>query len=273
MPSNMQLDSVTRCPGNGSAHVLDVINAKKRPVKRAGVLPFGLKRPPRKRQKKSVKPKMSAIDDTSPLVTHEDLDSGSGFKALVAADMLEDADESMASSHMSDSGGSDSDSSSHDTEGEEVPAFPAQRNEERATREILRESAALFAVAEEQPVPQPVPPVVLRPERVTTQCNMSLGVCEVGWQTAARLAKCKFCSNKIQRGDGRVGYAFSKIKFHCWVHAGCFKRFLLQEHGDVRQAVNFIQDWLAQKTDSPDVPSTVRTELCKVVSELESAVD
>lgn len=271
MPVDMQLVSVTRLPGNGCAHVLDIAKPKKKNVKRTG-LPLGLKLEPRKRRKKTVKSQVTATgsNDTNPLVGHEDLKDGLGLglQALVT-DMVTDANESNASSDKdANSSGSDSSSSSSDTEGEEVPAFPAQRKEEQTTREILRQSAALSTLVEEASVPTVA---ASRAGRVTTQCNMSLGVCEIGTQVAARLAKCRFCDNKIARGDGRVGYAFSKIKFHAYVHLRCLPEYLSKQQGDVQQAVKFIRDWLVQKADSPNVSSNLRMELGDLLSELERA--
>eukprot|EP00438_Fugacium_kawagutii_P019102 Skav234730 [mRNA] locus=scaffold634:769143:776207:- [translate_table: standard] len=123
-----------------------------------------------------------------------------------------------------------------------------------AVYKLQEEAAAAEAAAAEtaqpsNPVPQP---------RGKTFCNATLGICDIGIQRAAKLARCRQCCQPIQRGSARVGWSFSRVKFHAWVHCDCFPLLLRAEGGDVGQAVEFVTNWLEQNSSSEAIGEITR---------------
>ena len=70
-------------------------------------------------------------------------------------------------------------------------------------------------------------------------CNKNLGLVATGIQVSAKQATCRQCLQKIGRGQPRFGFAFSRIKFHSWLHEGCTVAHLRQEAADLTQASVF----------------------------------
>eukprot|EP00438_Fugacium_kawagutii_P030305 Skav204413 [mRNA] locus=scaffold398:208241:208708:+ [translate_table: standard] len=113
-----------------------------------------------------------------------------------------------------------------------------QRKEEAETKKLTAPSIATAA--------GDGPNVTPRPKQY---CNSGLGVVDAGIQVSGKLAKCRHCFKPISRGCPRIGWAYSRSKFHAWVHAGCFQELLSNEHGDVQQAVDYLVTWLERHRD------------------------
>ena len=92
-----------------------------------------------------------------------------------------------------------------------------------------------------------------------TFCNSTLGLIEIGLQKAAKLATCKACSLKIQRGTSRCAYALSKSKFHCYIHPECFASYLQSQKGSISQARAFLHEQQRKLGDSQHPPQVVDT--------------
>ena len=107
--------------------------------------------------------------------------------------------------------------------------------------------------AETDRIVEAAQPVAAEPKdnvRRKTFCNAFLGVCDVGVQTASRLAKCRHCLQPIPKNGTRIAYAFSITKFHSWVHPQCLPHLLLAEGGDIPQAIQFLTGWQESKGQS-----------------------
>lgn len=98
------------------------------------------------------------------------------------------------------------------------------------------------ALASSLPVSPTIPdPTATQAKAVKTFCNFSTGLIEIGTQTSRRLARCRHCLDHIKQGDVRCGYAFSRVKFHSWLHVDCVSQHLVQEEADMQQAINFLK--------------------------------
>ena len=101
----------------------------------------------------------------------------------------------------------------------------------------------------------------------STFCNKEVGLVAVGIQTAAKLATCRHCMQKIARHDPRFGYAWSRIKFHSWLHAKCLVAHLKQEGADKLTALEFLEAKLTE-----DLPEAAKDATSNVVAELRAEV-
>ena len=280
---------------NMSSHVL-LANPPKTKKVRNNKLPFGMQRPKRKRKTKTKEPDSKAslilkslqhvsrappgvkpLQDVGakPCKEQEQVPSverSTGFDS--ADEVMVASDSDSANSVVSNEESSSSSTSSHESEVQELPSHPQQRHEEQVTEEILqkreelqmsqmRENPADATQSELQCMGQGVSSAGARKQ--STQCNPFIGVRDVDVQRGARLAKCQFCSEKISKGSIRIAYAFSKIKFHGYVHSHCFPSYLVNMKGDKRQAIDFLQSW---QTSHPDFDSSLMTTITTLVSEL-----
>ena len=243
-----------------STHVLDV-NKRKKPAQKRKTLPLGVRPQPKKRRT-TVKPKSDHA--TAPFTTRGGL-LGALLKPLDeehegSLDDFVDSNDSASDSSSNETETGFTSESDTDTDAEEVLANPGQRREEKATDEILQSQEAFEE--EKEPLHPPIPAAEASARmRPTTQCNSSIGVCDLSTQVAARLAKCKYCVEKIQRFESRIGYAFSKVKFHCYLHFACFPSYMEREKGDLSQARAFVQEWLRKPSDSSDVANKLRRDV------------
>lgn len=98
----------------------------------------------------------------------------------------------------------------------------------------------------------------------STFCNSVLGLVDLGIQVSGRLATCRHCLRKIERQGVRFGYAWSRAKFHSWLHAQCTVGHLNQEGADKVQALAF----LGAKLQQEDVLPSVWEASKKIISEL-----
>ena len=89
-------------------------------------------------------------------------------------------------------------------------------------------------------------------------CNATLGLVEAGLQTSARLATCRHCLTKIAKGEVRYGYAWSRVKFHSWLHAACAHLHLKQENSNIADAVHFLEGELAKGNKESRVMDATR---------------
>ena len=247
---------------------LDANHAQKKSKPKNYNLPFGLKAPRKKRRAANTNRKPSAVKRNKTESSDFFVEGMTeGMKSnLLAVDSDEDIQESGLSGidayddpdSGSDSSATSSSSSSSDfdSEGEELPVNPQQREEVNSIRQMLR------SVEEEKEVEKVVPD-----QKLTTQCNPFIGITAIGQQVAARLATCRFCSQKISKGSVRVAYAYSKVKFHCWLHTACFAPYLEKEKGDYVQAKTFLENWIQDKRDAPlEMQNEIKILLSKLKS-------
>ena len=97
----------------------------------------------------------------------------------------------------------------------------------------------------------------------TTFCNKAVGLVDIGTQVAARLAGCRHCGGKVQRGTARIGYAYSTKKFHSWLHPACTANHLRQENASIPQALAFLK-----KAKEQDHPKEVQEAITLVEGQL-----
>lgn len=162
-----------------------------------------------------------------------------------AADPYSDSDASEAMSLTSLTSSSESDLE------EEVSAFPLQKQEEETTNKILVDH-------EDQRSLNPAASSAADHPGQRTQCQALVGVVDAGQQVSARLAKCRYCTNKIQQQTCRVGYSFNVLKFQAWIHTGCFQSYIEQVNGDKKQAHDFLEGWLKRNPQSREVEEEFR---------------
>ena len=121
-----------------------------------------------------------------------------------------------------------------------------------ADREVRIQKAASKTPADVQP-----------PQKSKTFCNANLGIVDVGVQISGRLAGCRHCLAKIAKGSTRFAYAYSRVKFHSWLHKDCVVPHLVQENADLGQAREFLSSFLTRA----GIPESVR-EASKVMERL-----
>lgn len=95
-------------------------------------------------------------------------------------------------------------------------------------------------------------------------CNRIIGFVDSGIQVSRKLATCRECNIKIPYKGVRFAYAWSKTKFHGWIHAKCVLQHLDSQHGCVRQALHFLEAERAK----PELQAEVKTEIETLVGEL-----
>lgn len=202
----------------------------KKAIPKSKNLPFGLKVPNRKRA-----PNKKGLDKSS----------GPAVKKLKHGDQPEDmwktllqqlsprntslptvVSSSSSSSTCSEGEASGDDLCDTETEGvheQELSAYPVQQKEENATNQVLSSHYAL----REQQLQQPEGSQSKRVE--TTCCNKTVGLISVTEQKANRLAQCRHCQSKIQKGMTRLAYSYNTKKFEAYIHPTCFKSYLSQQ--------------------------------------------
>ena len=137
--------------------------------------------------------------------------------------------------------------------------------------DLLRSHTALHS--SEQPEPEVQSSLAAASSRPakggSTFCNQSVGMVEISVQKAARLAQCQGCQTKIARDSVRVGYAYSRKKFHSYVHPGCFPSYLQGQNGDIEQSIVFAEKWISENqgfAQLPDIQSMLQVLQGKSVS-------
>ena len=136
----------------------------------------------------------------------------------------------------------------------------AEQAEERAVQQALASHAALVVQSSNPPGNQP-------PSVATSSfCNLGLGVTDVGIQKAKRLAACRHCLTKIEHGAVRFAYAYSRTKFHAWLHADCAALHIAQEGASVEQVQYFLRSKLEESNE--DAPPGVRKAMIALQREL-----
>ena len=235
--------------------------------KKSCSLPFGLTMPRRKRTR--TKRDSTSVPASAPSSAPSkkrrgvERDIEDALDAAVS-DIQEEEPSQSSSESDSDISMSVADvsSESSDTEGGPLAMDPQQRMEENATRQVLRSHAELIANQEE---PTGALPSSSSARRPSTQCQSSIGLCDVGKQVAAKLAKCRHCGQSISRGSTRLAYSFSKVKFFGWIHIGCFAAYLRDVAGNSGQCIAFITSWLQ---NHPECSMETKAELESLMSTL-----
>ena len=233
-----------------------------KPQRPKGTIPFGLKRkkPPRKPRAKPGSKKQKGPIQTCQGGQVSQRDEDGGEQVDHESDAASSTSVSSSASSSSDSD-CDSDSGS---EAEQPFRTNTQKTEEKETDSVLKDhfqqsEAASSSRAAEPSNPQPTPKSDVGAGK--TFCNAQVGVCEIGIQIANRLARCRHCLQPIPKGCCRIGYAYSRKKFHAYVHHGCFVELLTAESGDFHQAIDFLRAWLnpkPSKSYTPDVESLLQ---------------
>lgn len=228
-----------------------LVATKAKPQKVQTKLPFGLKLPRRKRKpKKDAKiggevkrqrgaqgPLNSVRDHIKASTTGQDLETLFGV-----ADSDSESD-SYSSSSSSSSGESDSEGTGDD--GPKEVVLEGSAAQERPELDALffnhgpAASSSSNVASSSSHVPGPA-------STSRSFCNKNLGLVATGIQVSAKQATCRQCLQKIGRGQPRFGFAFSRIKFHSWLHEGCTVAHLRQEAADLTQASVFLHQQLEQ---------------------------
>ena len=246
---------------------LDPSQARSQKKKKNLKLPFGLKverkkRNPQKRRRvtTTAKEKADLHDCKLPAHVLQEIEEVVGHGQGHAHDSSSDETSSMSS-------GDGVSGSDEDSAGEAPLVVPVQKAEELETRQVLESHHSFNADDGSGAVQESDRAPVATPRLLSTQCNMSICICEVSIQKAARLAKCQGCQCKIARYTPRIGYAYSLKKFHSYVHPGCFPAYLKDQNGCVQQAIQFIRDWVRANEDFSGI-----SEIQKMLQVLEGGV-
>ena len=265
---------------------------RKSATKSSGKLGFGLKTTPKKRKRKppaaqngqqgqQAKKKCSQSQRVNVSSISQKLEKFA--KDEVVSSGSEQADPSSPSSSSSSSTGGDSSASNSDSdqsvqskveEIEEPFLTPDAQREEDQIDSIL---ASHLELAEKQGRPEGgvVSSDSAAPERPSSSSNVQsrvaepvprkepsfcekvLGLIEVGSQVAAKLAKCRHCTQKIERHSARFAYAFNRSKWAGWIHPDCLPQYLADQKADLAQARSFLQEQL-QREHAPHIMDAVR---------------
>lgn len=220
-------------------------------------LPFGLKaqrnrpRPKRKTpattQTQQGRSKVLVVDDPCSEQTCKDIESKLRSESRTHAAAYVDAcgfeadvdcksDHTLSDSEFGDAASenhSDSDTGSEagkDELAEEMFSAPTVKEEQGQTSKILqqREERLASAAAKVNPAAR-------------TYCNKQLGLVEASIQVSARLAGCRHCLLKVERGSPRFAFAYSLTKFQSYLHKDCVLPHLIQEQSDLCQAIEFLE--------------------------------
>lgn len=232
-----------RCfPESAVSHVLTSSAPRKAQKRKNCSLPFGLtfQKPKRRRIVGAAKSKASrsssALQD----------EKSTGTSSLMDTLLSNFGHQSEFNDNISDTSSSSSrgtSSSDFDSEGEELPADPLRKEEEKQTRRVLEEHAELESHPEATAGPSSKDVPVASLHRGKTQCNSHIGIVEISFQVHGRLAVCRECNDKIEKKSVRIGYAYNLKKFHSYTHLSCFRKYLSKQKGDPEQARNFIFSW------------------------------
>ena len=117
---------------------------------------------------------------------------------------------------------------------EEMLTPPSRKEDEKQVSKLQCDRAARIQSMSSNP----------KPVSGMTFCNKTLGLVEAGIQKAARLATCRHCLSKIERGSVRFGYSYHLKKFHSWLHSDCACPHLIQEDANLDQAKDFLANLL-----------------------------
>lgn len=242
-------------------------------------LPFGIHESPRKRKgrakAKSSHPqgKASKVSSKDPAQDANDeplRTPCAGLNSSCAVSFESSDSDSDGSCSSSSSSGTLTESDSDTSCAEKPFLTPDAAKEEQQAELALQSHVRLIelrsegssgrdggkpVVSDTLPAPSTKPPA--------TFCNSELGLVQVSTQIAARLARCRHCSQSIQRGEVRFGYSFHRQKFHSYLHAACTAQHLKLQGASVEQAIGFLH-----KTKGEDHPPQV----LEAISSVEAAL-
>lgn len=223
-----------------------------------GNLPFGVKRKKRKRAPNKKRQRVAAAPASAGATDWDAQEIQSRLGGAVAQDAADTAERSATESeHASHNDGDHMESGPSEDEGPSLRAEPgaSATSASASACGLMKEDLAeeTFqtpeAAKEEQKVSQLEAD---REKRLAakhasaataapkTRCNANLGLVDAGIQESGRLAGCRHCLQKIQKGSARFQFAWSLTKFASWLHEGCVVPHLLQENADLEHAKDFL---------------------------------
>lgn len=236
-------------------------------------LPFGIENSPRKRKPKAGKQRRPAAQGNASSKVSK---SSHGLARVMGEALPESSSISSSSSSSAPSSGSESSDSSSDSDPEALEKMiltPEAAEEERQTALVLESHDKLTELRSQAQAAHPSssgarPLRIDVPKREATYCNPIVGLVDVGLQVAARLAKCRHCSNPIPQQGARFAYSFHRQKFAGWVHADCIFPYLKQQGACLQQALAFIQKAKADPHWQHRAPQIIEA-VCKLEASLE----
>ena len=201
----------------------------KKAIPKSKNLPFGLKVPNRKRAPNK-KPLAPSSGPAAKKFKHGDQQDEIWKSLLQQLSPRNVSAPTVVSSSSSSSTCSEGEASGDDlcdseTEGvheQELSAYPVQQKEEEATNQVLRSHYALHQEGMQQPEGS-------QSKRGDVHCNKTVGLLSVTIQKANRLAQCRHCESKIQKGMTRLAYSYNTKKFEAYIHPTCFKSYLSKQ--------------------------------------------
>lgn len=260
--------SVTGSSGDGHVFQSKKVVDKKQPVP-VSRLAFGLKQTPKKRNRAK---QGGTLPGKQKKGRHSFTGNGNDLQQqLEDFCKQEQAESSSDSCICPESCESSTSSSSSDSEScsslslAEEPLLTAEAaEEEKEVASVLKSHKTLQClqkgghldsdVAAEQALPSGSSKDVAaaaNKARAATFCNKSIGVVDVGLQVASKLATCKQCSGKVGKGTVRWAYAFSRSKFHSWIHDECIVEHLRKQKANLDQVRSFLKE--ERQKDHPDL--------------------
>lgn len=227
-------------------------------------LPFGLKSPRRKRQRKAGPPKKGQ-------------DKPSASSGRVPKDLEEIQEELQGLGGACDPVKSESSSSSSSDEEVELAEqpflVPEAMEAERRIEHILTKRAELMeargeavlkkglvvSVSESEAQIDPTAAAAAPSWQGKSFCNAAVGLVDCGVQTSKRLAKCRECQTPVALGGIRFAYAFSRTKIHAWVHSKCLIQHLERQNASLSQALTFLEGQQSKHDLQPNVQQEIAT--------------
>lgn len=270
-PLEYQLDSLRpllrgMVTGRGQNQKLLTKMPRQAPSQCTFTMPFGLARPKRKRatakssmKRKAAKTKSDprASSAWGPSEVLQELQVGDADVSLISSDssdekelaQLSDSDCSVSipnsdsEPEVAEVDFGDGDEGCHPsgisltlrTPAEEMFKPPSRKEEEKQVAKLQSDRAARI-----QSFSTPSNPTL----RNKSYCNNTLGLVDAGVQKAAKLATCRHCLSKVERGAPRFAFAFHLQKFAAWVHKDCIYEHLIQEQASIDQAKDFVANLL-----------------------------
>lgn len=237
---------LTRLRSTSTSGEHHITATKQKVVRVKKQLPFGLKLPTRKRKPKAdnvVPDKKQRVAQIRKMADFQVLEKQCVSKEPEISSR-ESGDDSSDSEHASSGASSasrdDDDDYNDDAQETETMILPEAVAQEQAEVKVVIDSHEALCQNRGNVFCPRGAPASSAPSGVSSFCNTTLGLVDVGLQVASRLATCRHCLQKIEKGGPRFAYSWKVNKFHSWLHARCVVPHLRQEAADLPQAVSFL---------------------------------